>query len=128
MKKFVLGLAIASVAGTFGVSHAAVNLEAALPGAAVNTGTGGYAFGTNGVAMVAVKAAQFTFVNLDPLASHDMVSDASGPHAAGYYFHSSLIGVGGEETVVISNTSVGHTYGFHCTLHSWMKGQLTIEA
>ena len=60
------------------------------------------------------------FSNLDSLAQHDLVGH-------GGEFKSPLIG-GGEEAKVegVENLNPG-TYQFHCTLHSWMQGALTVN-
>ncbi|GAC1412435.1 MAG: hypothetical protein NVSMB57_07850 [Actinomycetota bacterium] len=125
MKKVLLAFAVVSMLGSAGMSHAAVNVESSPPGAAVNSGAPSFTFGV-GAPMVAVKSAPFTYANLDPLASHNMVADkrVNGKPV----FTSALISVGQTENVDISKLVVGQTYGFHCTAHAWMKGSLTVQA
>ena len=59
------------------------------------------------------------FSNLDSLAQHDLVGHDGS-------FKSPLVG-GGQEAKVegVENLQPG-TYQFHCTLHSWMRGALTV--
>jgi hypothetical protein len=60
------------------------------------------------------------FSNLDTLAQHDLVGH-------GGEFGSPLIGAGEEAKVEgVENLSPG-SYQFHCTLHSWMQGALTVS-
>src|SRR3954447_5549052 len=72
-------------------------------------------------AVAAGKGDKLTFTNLDSTARHDLVSDDGK-------FASPLVG-GGESAPVkgVELLDVG-TYKFHCTLHSWMHGALTVAA
>lgn len=73
-------------------------------------------------AVIAGQGDSLRFNNLDSIAQHDLVSDQPG------LFSSPLI-AGGQSAIV---TGVGRlaagTYAFHCSLHSWMHGELTIAA
>lgn len=71
-------------------------------------------------AVVAAQGDSLRFTNLDSLAQHDVVSDTPGQ------FSTALI-PGGQSSPVagVSNLPPGN-YTFHCSLHPWMHGQLTI--
>ena len=81
-----------------------------------------YAAGMN-YATPAVTVGQgdtLMFSNLDSLAQHDLVGHDG-------QFGSPLIGAGQEAKVEgVENLEAG-TYQFHCTLHSWMRGALTVS-
>lgn len=69
-------------------------------------------------AVVAAQGDSLRFHNLDLLA-HDVVSDRG-------LFRSAII-YNGQTTPVPGVESLGPgTYTFHCSLHSWMKGALTV--
>lgn len=97
------------------------------------------AVGTRGGYLVAAVVADVdgtvTLVNAD-LSAHDVVSDALGPtdnpwcpryvgHRFCPLFASPLVGLGGEAVVEGTDQLVpGTTYGFFCSVHSWMTGTL----
>ena len=70
--------------------------------------------------MAAAKGDTLRFTNLDAAAAHDLDSDQPG------LFQSPLIAAG-ESTLVdgVDRLDPG-TYAFHCSIHSWMKGALTV--
>ncbi|MGH2716322.1 MAG: PQQ-binding-like beta-propeller repeat protein [Thermoleophilaceae bacterium] len=73
-------------------------------------------------AVIAGQGDTLRFTNLDAAAEHDVDSDEAGR------FESPLVG-GGESTLVTGvETLPPGSYGFHCSLHSWMTGTLTIAA
>ena len=71
-------------------------------------------------ALVLGKGDKLTFTNLDTLAKHDLLSDEGK-------FKSKLVGAG-ESTPVegVDKLSAGN-YPFHCSLHSWMRGVVTVN-
>ena len=71
-------------------------------------------------AVVAGKGDTLRFTNLDAAGAHDIDSDQPG------LFESPLIAAG-ESTLVegVERLEPG-TYAFHCSIHSWMKGALTV--
>lgn len=71
-------------------------------------------------AVAAGKGDTLRFTNLDAVAAHDVDSDQAG------LFDSPLISAG-ESTLVsgVERLEPG-TYAFHCSIHSWMKGALTV--
>lgn len=73
-------------------------------------------------AVVAGKGDTLRFNNLDPAAQHDLDSDQPG------LFDSPLVGMGGSAVVAGVEKLEPGTYAFHCSLHSWMKGALTVSA
>ena len=82
-----------------------------------------YAAGMN-YATPAVTVGQgdtLIFSNLDTLAQHDLVGH-------GGEFQTPLIGAGEEAKVEGVEKLQPGTYQFHCTLHSWMQGALTVSA
>jgi polyvinyl alcohol dehydrogenase (cytochrome) len=104
-----VGLACALIAGSVAAGPAQAAEQRA------------YAAGMN-YATPAVTVGQgdtLVFSNLDSLAQHDLVGHDGS-------FGSPLIG-GGQEAKVegVENLNPG-TYQFHCTLHSWMRGALTV--
>ena len=60
------------------------------------------------------------FTNLDPLAQHDLDSDTPG------LFDSGLIAAGASELVPGVEKLPPGQYAFHCSLHSWMHGVLSV--
>src|SRR3954454_2199587 len=60
------------------------------------------------------------FSNLDSLAQHDLVGHDGT-------FGTPLIGAGQEAKVEGVEKLQPGTYQFHCTLHSWMAGALTVS-
>jgi polyvinyl alcohol dehydrogenase (cytochrome) len=83
-----------------------------------------YAAGLN-YATPAVGAASgdtLRFTNLDSVAQHDLDSDTPG------LFDSALIPAGGSELVTGVEKLPPGQYAFHCSLHSWMHGVLTVAA
>ena len=71
-------------------------------------------------ALVAAQGDTLRFTNLDLLAQHDLDSDQAGLFASDLIF-------GGDSTTVngVESLQPG-TYTFHCSIHSWMKGALTV--
>jgi polyvinyl alcohol dehydrogenase (cytochrome) len=83
-----------------------------------------YAAGLN-YATPAVGAASgdtLRFTNLDSVAQHDLDSDTPG------LFDSALIPAGKSELVPGVEKLPPGQYAFHCSLHSWMHGVLTVAA
>lgn len=72
-------------------------------------------------AVAAAHGDTLRFTNLDSVAQHDVDSDQAG------LFDSPLISAG-ESTLVagVEKLEPG-TYGFHCSIHSWMKGTLSVN-
>jgi polyvinyl alcohol dehydrogenase (cytochrome) len=66
------------------------------------------------------KGDPLRFNNLDQLAQHDLDSDAPG------LFDSPLVAAGQSALVRGVDTLAAGTYPFHCSLHSWMHGALTV--
>lgn len=73
-------------------------------------------------ALAAAQGDTLRHTNLDSIAQHDIDSDEAG------LFSSPLVSAG-QSTLVegVEDLEPG-TYGFHCSLHSWMKGALTVNA
>src|ERR687893_426070 len=71
-------------------------------------------------AVAAGKGDTLRFTNLDAAAAHDIDSDQAG------LFESPLISAG-ESTLVngVERLEPG-TYAFHCSIHAWMKGAITV--
>ena len=66
------------------------------------------------------------FTNLDPLLNHNVYED--GVPVTSARFSSATVG-GGVTTPVNGVEALEQgTYGFYCTLHTWMKGQLQVVA
>ena len=70
--------------------------------------------------VVAGQGDSLSFGNYDPLAQHDLDSDRPGQ------FSSPLIGNGQSTRVSGVEALPPGNYGFHCSLHAWMKGSLTV--
>jgi polyvinyl alcohol dehydrogenase (cytochrome) len=81
-----------------------------------------YAAGLNYVtpAVVAGKGDTLRLTNLDPIAQHDLDSDAPG------LFSSPLVGAGQSTPVTGVQSLPPGSYPFHCSLHAWMHGVLTV--
>src|SRR3954466_15236035 len=60
--------------------------------------------------------------NVDPIASHNIVSDTPG------LFASPLVSDGNSALVAGVESLAPGTYQFHCTLHSWMHGAIEVAA
>ncbi|HEX5270439.1 MAG TPA: PQQ-binding-like beta-propeller repeat protein [Gemmataceae bacterium] len=60
--------------------------------------------------------------NIDPIASHNIVSDTPG------LFASPLVADGNSAVVAGVDKLAPGTYQFHCVLHSWMHGVLEVAA
>jgi outer membrane protein assembly factor BamB len=76
--------------------------------------------------MVTPVGGPLNFLNLDAV-QHDVTSDAKAPDG-GPLFHSKLIGLG--ETAPIDGLDrvvSGQTYGFYCSIHPGMTGQLIVQ-
>jgi polyvinyl alcohol dehydrogenase (cytochrome) len=71
-------------------------------------------------AVVASQGDTLRFTNLDPVAQHDLDSDTPG------LFDSGLIGAGNSELVPGIEALPPGQYAFHCSLHAWMHGVVTI--
>lgn len=122
----------AAMARAVGGQAAAVGFTAAIaacalalaPGAAQAAEQQAYAAALNYTtpAIAAARGDTLRFNNLDSAAQHDIDSDQAG------LFDSPLISAG-ESTLVegVEKLEPG-TYGFHCSIHSWMKGTLTVNA
>jgi polyvinyl alcohol dehydrogenase (cytochrome) len=83
-----------------------------------------YAAGLNYAtpAVAATSGDTLRFTNLDSVAQHDLDSDTPG------LFDSALIPAGGSELVTGVERLPAGQYAFHCSLHSWMHGVLTVAA
>jgi polyvinyl alcohol dehydrogenase (cytochrome) len=71
-------------------------------------------------ALVASKGDTLRFTNLDPVAQHDLDSDTPG------LFDSALIPAGKSELVPGVERLPAGSYPFHCSLHAWMHGVVTV--
>jgi polyvinyl alcohol dehydrogenase (cytochrome) len=71
-------------------------------------------------ALFAGQGDTLRFNNLDTIAQHDLVSDVPGE------FGSALIPAGQAAPVDGVDKLPAGTYGFHCSLHSWMHGELDV--
>src|SRR5215207_7364892 len=114
------GVHVKTVRAWVGLACALIAGLAAAPAQAAEQRA--YAAGMN-YATPAVTVGQgdtLMFSNLDSLAQHDLVGHDG-------QFGSPLIGAGQEAKVEgVENLEAG-TYQFHCTLHSWMRGALTVS-
>lgn len=124
MKRVLAGLVMLAAVVSFGSAHAAAQVIVAGPGASVS--------GQFDVHDVAVTAAPVVFVNADPIAPHNIVSDAKknpscSINCAPLFTSGGLASVGGVEQFSIAGIAPGD-YTFHCALHPNMKGTLTIVA
>lgn len=133
MKRLGILASMVAVIASMTVSHAAVQVIAAPPGAEV---AGVY----DGVD-VAVKGQSLTFVNLDAASSkHNVMATVYGSDSAPWcakngfskgrcpLFFSSLVSAGGTSTADLVNVVVGTTYTYTCLFHPNMKGSLQIVA
>jgi polyvinyl alcohol dehydrogenase (cytochrome) len=73
-------------------------------------------------AVAATSGDTLRFTNLDSVAQHDLDSDTPG------LFDSALIPAGKSELVPGVEKLPPGQYAFHCSLHSWMHGVMTIAA
>ena len=90
-------------------------------GTTIATGPGGASYGYLTPAMVTQVGGPVNYTNAD-IVRHDVVSTEPG------LFRSALAGTG--ETVPVTgleNVESGKTYGFYCSLHPGMKGQLIVR-
>src|SRR5205085_5209083 len=71
-------------------------------------------------AVIAGQGDSLRFNNLDSIAQHDVVSDVPGQ------FSSPLIQGGQSSPVTGVDRLPPGQYAFHCSIHAWMHGQLTI--
>src|SRR5881392_3353341 len=70
-------------------------------------------------AVVVPQGDTLRFTNLDTLAPHDLVSEQG-------LFRTDLLKANDSAVVEgVDKLAVG-TYAFHCTIHSWMTGQLEV--
>jgi polyvinyl alcohol dehydrogenase (cytochrome) len=72
--------------------------------------------------VVAGRHDTLSFTNLDAVARHDLRSDTPG------LFASKLVGAGESSAVKGVERLPAGIYSFHCSLHSWMKGELEVAA
>jgi polyvinyl alcohol dehydrogenase (cytochrome) len=102
----------------------AVAIALTAPGTAYAAEQQAYAVGLNyGTPAVAAAAGDtLRFTNLDTVAQHDLDSDTPG------LFDSGLIAGGKSEVVPGVEKLPPGQYAFHCSLHSWMHGVVTIAA
>jgi polyvinyl alcohol dehydrogenase (cytochrome) len=80
----------------------------------------GLSYATPAVGAAAGDSLRFT--NLDSVAQHDLDSDTPG------LFDSALIPAGKSELVPGVEKLPPGQYAFHCSLHSWMHGVVTVAA
>jgi polyvinyl alcohol dehydrogenase (cytochrome) len=73
-------------------------------------------------AVAAGSGETLRFTNLDPLAQHDLDSDTPG------LFGSPVVGTNQSTLVAGVDRLAPGTYTFHCSLHAWMRGALTVTA
>ena len=76
--------------------------------------------------MVTQVGGPLSFVNLD-VAQHDVTADEEGPDGKPL-FQSRLVGLG--ETAPIEGLDrlqAGKTYGFYCSIHPGMQGNLIVR-
>ena len=73
-------------------------------------------------ALVLNKGDSLRFTNIDPLAGHDLDSDKPG------LFGSPVVSTGKSSPVTGVQSLPPGTYAFHCSLHSWMHGELTVTS
>ena len=72
-------------------------------------------------ALAAAQGDTLRHTNLDPAAQHDLDSDAAG------LFASPLVAAGESSLVKGVPKLPPGSYPFHCSIHSWMKGVLTVK-
>ena len=125
MRKVFIVAAIVAVMAVVAPSHAAVQVIVATPGGAM---TGLY----DGPNSVAVTSAPVVFINADPLGNHNVVSDrkkvpSCTSNCAPLFKSGDPVGAGGVQQMSLVGIPAGD-YGFHCSIHSNMKGTLTIAA
>jgi polyvinyl alcohol dehydrogenase (cytochrome) len=108
-RALLIALTLAIVAGPLAASAQAAEQQAYAVGLTYAT-----------PAIVAGKGDTLRFNNLDPLAQHDLDSDQPG------LFDSPLVATGASTDVRGVSALAPGTYAFHCSLHSWMKGALTV--
>jgi polyvinyl alcohol dehydrogenase (cytochrome) len=96
----------------------------AAPAAARAAEQQAYAAGVNYATPTVAAASGDTlrFTNLDSVAQHDLDSDTPG------LFDSALIPAGKSELVPGVEKLPPGQYAFHCSLHSWMHGVITVAA
>src|SRR5215204_4188194 len=114
------GVHVKTVRAWVGLACALIAVSTAAPAQAAEQRA--YAAGMN-YATPAVTVGQgdtLMFSNLDSLAQHDLVGHDG-------QFGSPLIGAGQEAKVDGAEKLDPGTYQFHCTLHSWMRGALTVS-
>jgi polyvinyl alcohol dehydrogenase (cytochrome) len=103
---------------------AAAALPLALPATAGAVEQQAYAAALNYAtpALIAARGDTLRFNNLDAVAPHDIVSDQPGQ------FASALIAGGQNAPVKGVELLAPGSYAFHCSIHSWMHGALTVAA
>ena len=125
-------------ATTAALVGAATLVVPAAPGRAADGGTvvGGPAAAELGYLTTSVrspKGATATFVNLDPVASHDVVSKATrkvkvrGRLVSRPLFRSALVAFGASVPVSGTEAVKAGDYEFFCSLHSGMVGTLHVQ-
>ncbi|HEX8067760.1 MAG TPA: PQQ-binding-like beta-propeller repeat protein [Thermoleophilaceae bacterium] len=96
------------------------------PGTAVVAGPGATYTTYATPVMTTTVGGQLSFVNLD-LPQHDVVADEKGPDGRPL-FRSRLAGVGEVVPVEgLDRVRSGQTYGFFCSIHPGMRGQLAVR-
>jgi polyvinyl alcohol dehydrogenase (cytochrome) len=89
-------------------------------GASVVAGPGAASMGYATPAMITQVGGPLNFTNLD-IVQHDVVSDDG-------LFRSDLIGLGQTTPIEgLENVQAGRTYGFFCSIHPGMRGQLIVR-
>jgi plastocyanin len=76
--------------------------------------------------MITQVGGPLSFLNLDAV-QHDVTSDAKAPDGKPL-FHSALAGLGENKPIDgLDNVKSGQTYGFYCSIHPGMTGQLIVQ-
>ncbi|MDQ3741931.1 MAG: plastocyanin/azurin family copper-binding protein, partial [Actinomycetota bacterium] len=76
--------------------------------------------------MTTQRNGELQFINLD-VVQHDVVSDEKAPDGAPL-FSTPLIGTGQSAPVTgLDRVEAGKSYGFFCSLHTNMRGTLTVR-
>jgi len=122
MKRFLAGIAMLAAVGSWGTANAGAQVITSLPGAST---TGQY----DG-ADVVVTAGNVVYVNADPVAQHNVWSDAkkvpSCTVACEPLFKSGApVSAGGVQQFSVAHLTPGD-YPFHCSAHLNMKGTLKV--
>jgi plastocyanin len=95
-------------------------------GPAVVAGPGSSGVGYLTPVMTTQKGGPLQFINLD-VVQHDVVANDLGPDGRPL-FHTPLIGTGASAAVEgLENVEAGRSYGFFCSLHTNMRGTLSVR-